>query len=295
MLPSFIIAGAPRSGTTSLYHYCRQHPEIFMSPVKETNFFSTNTYDFTLDAYERLFEGGAGKKAVGEASPSYLRHRQAPRAIKDLLPGCRIIITLRDPVDRLVSDFMYSRSWGHNHDLELERIAGAVRGTPSGVDLTAPFAPATMVAKGMYYDQVRRYLDVFDGEKVFLCLYDDLKAGAEALMQALYTFLGVEASWRVAVGQKHNAKSEPVLPALSRLVAQPMPIARAILGPLVPRRIRGKVRRFVLSVNRRGSPRRSGAQSLLTEEERARLVNLYREDVLRLQDLIGRDLSAWLR
>src|SRR5512142_2021892 len=100
-LPNFLIIGASRSGTTSLFEYLRQHPEIYMSPVKEPMYYweeGRGQYDYgvsTREAYERLFDGVTNERAIGEASPQYLRSPTAPARIAADLPDVRLIATLR--------------------------------------------------------------------------------------------------------------------------------------------------------------------------------------------------------
>ena len=103
--PNLFVVGAPRAGTTSLYHYLRQHPEIYMSPLKEPHFFShSNPQSDTVvkhqDAYLRLFDAARGEKLRGEASPAYLADPDAPARIKDASPEAKIVAVLREPVSR---------------------------------------------------------------------------------------------------------------------------------------------------------------------------------------------------
>ncbi len=126
-LPDFIVVGAAKAGTTALYWYLADHPQVFMSRVKETNYFAyglgegghllygdPELHHFpirTIDAYERSFEGAGDARAVGEASPIYLECPQSAGRIRDTIPDARIICGLRDPVDRAYSDYlMYLRS-----------------------------------------------------------------------------------------------------------------------------------------------------------------------------------------
>ena len=122
-LPNFLVIGTGRAGTTSLYHYLAQHPQIFMSPVKEPKFFALegHSLDFrgpgderiraetttTLSAYRQLFDGVRDEIAVGEASTLYLSHETAPDAIARYVPDVRLIALLRDPAARAHSAFQH--------------------------------------------------------------------------------------------------------------------------------------------------------------------------------------------
>jgi hypothetical protein len=122
-MPNFLVIGAGRSGSTSLYHYLAQHPQIFMSPVKEPKFFALEGHalDFrgpgderirvdtttTLTAYRSLFDGVRGELAVGEASTLYLSHEAAADAIARHVPEMKLIAILRDPAERAHSAFQH--------------------------------------------------------------------------------------------------------------------------------------------------------------------------------------------
>src|SRR5881628_1693582 len=114
MLPNFLIIGAAKSGTTSLYQYLRQHPEVYMSAVKETNWFAyegqrDSWYSVrTAEEYERLFDGVTVQRAIGEASPQYMKSAVAAKRIAARLPGVRLVAILRDPIDRAYSGYLNS-------------------------------------------------------------------------------------------------------------------------------------------------------------------------------------------
>src|SRR5215469_4673603 len=114
--PSFFIIGAANSGTTSLYGWLKQHPEIFMPALKEPHYFSQirpsyeqrylRTYVTDSRAYLKLFCRGACSRAIGEASPSYLFDREAPLRIRSVVPHAKIIVLLRDPLERAQSHYL---------------------------------------------------------------------------------------------------------------------------------------------------------------------------------------------
>ncbi|MEX2400247.1 MAG: sulfotransferase domain-containing protein [Rhodothermales bacterium] len=292
MLPDFVIVGAARSGTTSLYRYCAEHPEIFMSGVKETNFFSSNPFEFTRATYERLFETANGACAVGEASPSYLYDAVAPAAIKQAIPECRIVIILRDPGERLISDFYYSQGWGSNLDVDFTTfLTACIEREGAG---RQGFVPALMAEKGMYAEQVQRYLDVFSERRMFIRLFDDLQENPRKVVAELYEFLGVDSSFEPELEQVHNANSEPVFPLLSRLIKRAGRLETLLVDPLVPSTMKGRVTNLMLDLNRRRRGKESVRRSI-TPEDRARLAQLYHVQTHALERLIDRDLSHWLR
>ena len=124
IMPDFLIVGAAKSGTTALYHYLGQHPEVFLSPIKETNFFAQKgkNLDFngpkdnlithkktiteTVDYYNQ-FTNVTNEKAIGEICPSYLYYKDAPKNIKEHIPEVKIIAILREPVSRAFSAWVH--------------------------------------------------------------------------------------------------------------------------------------------------------------------------------------------
>src|SRR5262249_39324802 len=113
VLPNFFVIGAPKAGTTSLYEYVAQHPDVYMSPVKEPAYFKPRhppggedaEPEDRLAAYVALFDGVAGEHVVGEATPSYLQSASAAARIRDAVPDARLVAVLRNPVDRAYSGY----------------------------------------------------------------------------------------------------------------------------------------------------------------------------------------------
>src|SRR5687767_14301335 len=117
-LPNFFIIGAPKCGTTSLYEYVRQHPDVYMSPLKEPVYWAFDPDGprdpdrlrkfrvTTREEYERLFEGATGQRILGEASPVYLASERAARAIRENIPHAKMVVLFRDPAEATFSAFL---------------------------------------------------------------------------------------------------------------------------------------------------------------------------------------------
>src|SRR5579862_1598768 len=196
--PNFFIVGAPKSGTTSLYHSLDQHPAVFMSPIKEPCFFAPEVVDLTARArqlfdadraalaafldgpqtakrasgivleweqYLKLFRRVRGETAIGEASVSYLGSIGAPRALAARLPDARIIMVLRDPADRLFSHYAAARAAGAT-TMDFVPWVDAQRRS----EFASP--PAGPLWAGRYSLHLRRYLECFPPERVHVMLYD---------------------------------------------------------------------------------------------------------------------------
>ncbi|MHC5035157.1 MAG: sulfotransferase domain-containing protein, partial [Planctomycetota bacterium] len=142
-------------------------------------------------------------------------------------------------------------------------------------------------ARGFYCDQIQRYLSLFDRSQIRIYLFDDLKQDPQALIRDIFGFLGVDDTFVPDTSGKYNATGIPKSRTLFRLIMRPNPIKSAI-KPLLPERLRKRVKTFVTA--NPWSLRRPP----LPAEVRRELVQGYRADILRLQNLLGRDLSAWL-
>jgi hypothetical protein len=291
MLPNFIVVGAAKSGTTSLYWYLNEHPAVFMSPIKETNFFAYGLDDrgqllygdpevhhfpvTSLPEYEALFASAGAARAIGEASPIYLECPQAAGRIRELIPTARIICSLRHPVDRAYSDYqMYLRHRGRRLD-------------PVG-DLTrdAPWArpDSRWLRIGRYYEQLSRYYDAFPADQIRVWLFDDLRQHAIGVAQDVYQFVGVDPGFVPDVSTLHAIGGMPA----SRLVENALTnrTVAAVAKRWLPVRVAHWVRRM-RARNMQKAP-------ALPPELRKELTLPLRDEIQKTSALIGRSLDHWL-
>ena len=297
--PNFIIIGAARSGTTSLHHYLAQHPDVFMSPVKETRFFAwqaewagraevderalQHRYPVRdLAAYEALFAGAAGRRALGEATPHYLYLPGVPEAMASMVPRARLIAILRDPAERAFSgwtqqvlDGREQRSFEHVVEDELSRIDQPITSDRSAY-----------LQSGLYYSHLMRFLVRFPRDRLLVLLYDDFARSAQATLRTVVQFLGVDGGALIDTSVRYNPTGVPRSAAIDRLTAK-TPLTLALKSHL-PSAIRDPLYRFAMQLRGRNRQRRSMAPAL-----RRRLLDAFREDTLALADFLDRDLSAW--
>jgi len=277
-LPNFLVIGAAKAGTTSLYHYLRQSPGVYMSPIKETNYFwheGQVTGRFAIQTraeYEQLFASAVTEKAIGEASPQYLNSPTAPERIHRDLPGVRLIVSLRNPADRAYSGYL-----------------GWLRNGRGVLPLREALRPGTeFFEHSLYHPRLGRYFDRFPRHRIKVVLYDDFAARPAAIVRELLEFLDVEAGGAVDTRVVHNSTLVPRSAGLNRLVLGLL-AARHLFLPALPAFARGwrmadRLHRLTLV-----RPLR------LPEDLRAELLARFRDDIVRTGDLVGRDLSGWLR
>ena len=288
-LPNFIVIGAAKAGTTALYWYLAEHPAIYMSPVKETNFFAYGVDDEgrvlwgdpdvhrfpvkTLAEYEALFAGAGDATAVGEASTMYLECPQAAGRIRALIPEARIVCVLRDPVDRAYSDYqMYLRNRGRRLEAhDLTRNAGWVRPDSHWMQI------------GRYHEQLARYYDLFPRERIHVFLFDDLQRDTLGVVQALYRFLGVDPAFVPDVDTPHNVGGMPKSVVLERVLTSRR--LRAAVQPWMPTGAANWFRRL-----RTGTMQKAPALPAALKSE---LRRQFRDDIARTAALIGRNLDHW--
>ena len=274
-LPNFLIIGAPKAGTTSLYEYFRPHPEIFMPRLKEARFFGYDGSEgrlkfpiHTREEYEALFDGVTDERAVGEATPHYLLYPDAARRIHALIPRVRLIASLRNPVDRSYSVYqMNRRNKGVNDGIG---FAAAMRTDPH--------------LRETYCENLGRFFDLFPRTQVRIILLEDIEAAPRDTLRSLFGFLGVDPAFAPDLSKIANPGGEPRNKALHGLLANKTLIAatrrmapEALVAPLKALRSRNLQKRP------------------LPEADRAAATDFFREDILRTQEIIGRDLSHWLQ
>jgi Sulfotransferase domain len=181
-LPTFLVIGAMKAGTTSLHEYLRCHPEIFMPAVKELHFFTTeNNWSRGWEWYERQFAGAHEAKAVGESSPSYSSvpfRVGAPERVASRVPQAKLIYLLRHPVDRLRSQYTH------------RVLNGRERRPPEEAVLEARY-----LGKSWYDLQIASWLDWFPEEQLLLLRSEDLRDRRAETMARILGFLGVTTEW----------------------------------------------------------------------------------------------------
>ncbi|NJK48126.1 sulfotransferase [Candidatus Gracilibacteria bacterium] len=291
-LPNFLIVGVQKAGTTSIYNYLNEHPQVYMSPIKETNFLAKDweTIDPELDKKQKtrtfeqyclLFQNVKDEIAIGEASPNYLFHYQtSANRIQRYVPNAKLIAILRDPAERAYSDYL----------MHVRDCVG-YRSLSEQIKYSAH--KSFMLRKGFYYEPLKHYINTFGKQQIKIYLYKDLCQSPFDFMKSIYQFIGVKDSFQANVSKKVQVAQIPKNKIVNELLSKPNFIRSSIAKIakyILPSKSRKNLRQSLIKFNSQDKK-----QAPLSAEDRQKLIEFYREDILRLQDLIQRDLSFWLQ
>jgi hypothetical protein len=280
--PNLFIVGAAKAGTTSLSRYLDEHPDVYMSAMKEPHFFSHIEPDPKLapffphvkdaTAYLALFSNSGRARVRGEASTSYLTHEGVATSIKEISPEAKIVIMLRDPISRAFSHYWNDVREGIESRSFTQAVEEELSGPPGRWGVSSLYVDC-----GFYAERVGRYLDTF-GDSVLVLVFEEFVADPAAHLERTLRFLDLDpVSPSVRDFEPHNVFALP-RSALSRKILG-SGTARNAARRLLPRRARAYGRRLLVAPS---------ARPELEPEVRKRLRDVYRDDVERVTSLLGR-------
>jgi hypothetical protein len=314
-LPNFFIVGAPKAGTTSLYAYLDQHAQVYMSPLKEPHYFADEFHpeseSFSQEAraraargipalqsylsgdmrekrfggfvstwedYLKLFRNVSDEVAIGEATPCYLWSKTAAGNIAARIPHAKIIMVLRNPIDRAFSQYLQMVTAGVIRRPFHEQIYASMGSQHK------QFSPEwPLLEFGQYYEQVKRYLNAFPRSQIHISFYEDLERAPGPLMSDLFAFLGVDKAVASDIANRHH---EPRIP---KLAGPAYWLKRWRVWPylrhLAPRPLGPRLRSLAL---------RSRTSLTVQPADRALLADYYRDEIGKLELLLDHDLTSWL-
>jgi hypothetical protein len=295
-LPNFIIVGAAKSGTTSLHYYLKQHPDIYLPAKKELHYFAwehmlrfscgPGDRDIlahvcqTREEYESAYSDIHGESAVGEVSPSYLYFAEVSNQIKEELSDTKIIIVLRNPIEKAFSQYMHlvrdNREVLQFYDAlmaEKERIS-------QGWAAIWRYAESSL-----YCYRLQKYLDVFGDRHVRIFLYDDLARSPERLMRELLEFIEVDPQHPIDLSKAQNRSGKPRSRFMANLLARPNPL-RSLAKRVLSDEITYSLKLRLQDLN-------TGKKGTIDSRSRAYLTDFCGADVQAVQQIVGRPLN-WL-
>jgi hypothetical protein len=311
-LPNFLVVGANKGGTTSLYHYLKQHPDVYLSPLKEPHYFSKDidpskfskafshnklkdiaafvngpmTHDFHAgfvrewEQYQKLFKNAGQAKAIGELSTSYLYSSVAAKNIRETLGDIKIIICLRNPISRAYSHYRMNLWTGNS---KAKTFMQALLDDKNHVPKV--WGNAHLYTEiGMYYEQVKRYYDVFSPEHIKVIYANDLRNKTDEVIRDLYAFIGVDANFIPDTSGRYNEVFTPKFRGFTWF------LNKSGIRPFVKRISGHRVKKAVV----RAMFRNKDDKGQMTEEEKAYLLDIYQADIQKLSELLQHDLSFWL-
>jgi hypothetical protein len=289
-LPTFVIGGAPKAGTTAIWHWLSAHPQVWMSPIKEPHFLTrdanhpvpgvdiigaprANTHSRGIEWYESLFAGGEGCLARGEASTHYLGAVDGPELMEQFVPGLKVLFVLRQPVDRAYSHYWHNRKRGH----DLPPFAAVLEDDPR---------LRYVMYMSRYAQHLQRYLDALGPERVHVLLYDDVRADPRAAYAEICRYIGVDDRFEPELRREHNPHAEPASGTLQRLIAR----STYRRWGFLPAAIRRPARRLRSALEARNL--RPAAYAPLDADLRQRLTKEFEPDISFVESLT-RPLPGW--
>ncbi|MGH8900722.1 MAG: sulfotransferase family protein [Egibacteraceae bacterium] len=301
LLPTFLVIGAAKSGTTALHHYLGQHPDMYLPPAQEPSFFafegarpdfrgprgtaaSVNAGAVTsLNEYMNLFGDGAGRAARGEVSPVYLYWHGTAERIRRYIPDVKLCAILRNPIERAYSAYMHAMREGKE---PLRTFQAGLRAEPERIQQNWGFL-WRYTDMGRYSEQLRRYYDVFPQSQIKVVLYDDLRRDAAALCSELQAFIGVDPGFAPDVGLWHNVSGLPRSRMVQHVLARQGPLRRVAdrAAPLVGKHRLRQWQGAFRNANLRRIP--------LPDHLRNQLAARFDREIDELERLLERDLNHW--
>ena len=279
--PNLFLVGAPKAGTSSLYAYLTNTEGIYMSPLKEPNFFSITIILENSTAkpirdkkkYLSLFKKGEDQKFLGEASPEYLSDVEAPKLIHEVSPNAKIIISLRDPVERAFSSYFMFKRLGLMKSTFLNVLNKYLEKKKKGLK-----SPLGLLEMGLYYEPVNRYLNIFGPKQIKIIIFEEFIKEPKKTMEEVLEFLDIKSSidnFKEVVYNKYGVPRGPFL----RLLLKDKTTFR-IIERFIPTSARKFLKENLLMKNE--------PKPKINLEARKILVDFYKEDVEKLEKLLGK-------
>jgi len=280
--PNLFIVGAPKAGTTSLYEYLKNIPEIYMSPIKEPHYFSSQLSSKNLPfanpirdkkKYLNLFKKAKNEKFLAESSPSYLLSPESPALIHQVSPNARIIISLRNPVERIFSQYMMlfgngrlKLSFNEQLHLELEKKLDEDQ--------------LQLGLHKLYSVSVKRYFDIFGSKQVKVIIFEEFVQNPKETVEEILKFLDLSQNLDDFKIEARNPFSVARGPVAKHVVSSKTTrkLAKTILSTSTIDVLKHK---FLF---------KRGSKPKMKKVDLELLVNFYHDEVKKLENILGRKL-----
>ncbi|MBV6645100.1 MAG: sulfotransferase [Cyclobacteriaceae bacterium] len=301
--PNFFVIGAGKSGTTTLYHSLSQHPQVYLTPTKETNYFALKGRKLPKgpDPDQKFhFPGSITDKAhylaqfqgcqqqhlaIGEVCPMYLYSDVAAKNIKEFNPQAKIIAILRQPSQRLYSRYMHLVRERREPKDSLLQIFD---------EKSIWWERKDLIPEGFYHMHLSSYFKLFDNDQILVLLYDDLVYDKEGTLQSIFRHLEIDEEFRPTLDIVFNKSGKINSRFVDWWIGQNS-VPKQIIQSLAPALFNHLKRTQTMKKwvthfrnrNLKSNPAPSGLLRKLTD-------SVYKQDILRLEGLLQKDLSPWL-
>jgi len=280
--PNFFIVGAAKAGTSSLYAYLKNTEGVYMSPLKETNYFSPTSADLinmprvkNKDDYLKLFRGVTDEKAIGEVSPIYLRDAGSPELIKKTIPNAKIIICLRNPVQRAFSHYLMHLRGGY----ATRTFSKALQNFINSKEKDDRFQQS-IINPGFYFETTKRYVQLFGQSQVKIIIFEEFVKNQKEFFREILRFLDVDSEIPKNIGKVYNPYLE-TKNELARSIIRNK-IIRKIAKNTLPRKTSYSIMDKFLN--------KEGKKPELKSEEKTKLWKIYQSDIIKLEEFLNRSL-----
>ena len=300
--PDFFLVGAPKCATSSLHALLIRHPDIFMCSPKEPHFFSTDLPGLSevadREAYDALFAEAPEGACLGEASAFYLMSREAPARIHAANPEARIILSLRNPADAARSLYHQLRDGFREDQLSFEAAWALQSDRENGQNLP-PYCPEPRQLQYRevysYADQVRRYLDLFGPAQVLILRFEEISGAPAAVIERILDFLDLPSFPDPVELPRTNTRRIARFPWLTQFITAPPLVLRPLVSPAKRALNAMGVKPSVVMMTHLSRPADPASTHVPPPDPafREALLAAFTDDIVRLEPLIGADLSSW--
>ncbi|NUO09142.1 MAG: sulfotransferase [Candidatus Brocadia sp.] len=295
-LPNFIVVGAPKSGTTSLFYYLKQHPDIYLPVRKELHYFS---YEYlkentkgpgdkdvlsSLCANRREYESHyievKNERMIGDISPSYLYYCNVSGRILSELGKIKIVMVLRNPVEKAYTQYMHLIRDNRETLLFYDALMEEQKRMLAGWSDIWRYAESSL-----YAERVNKYISIFGPDNVKFILFDDFVIAPDEVMRSLFKFLNVDADVHCDTSKTYNRTGTPKFKMVSDFFAKPNPV-KTIVKKIIPEKLRIPTRLALLDWN-------TGKKNSMDRKSREYLIKYFSDDIVDLSKILGNKLW-WL-
>ncbi|NBD17965.1 MAG: sulfotransferase [Cyanobacteria bacterium] len=300
--PNLFIVGAPKCGTTAMYSYLQQHPEIFMPETKEPHFFGSdfnisNRMVKTEQEYLSLFTEAQNEKIIGDGSIWLLYSDNAPLEIKEFSPDAKILVMLRNPVDMIQSLHSNLLYVGYEKNQDLETAIEEMEKRKQGVQIPG----ASNVIQGLSYREVikyakhlKKYLDVFSPNNIKIIVFDDFRNRTELVYYEMLEFLEINKNFQPnleVINPNKEFRNKFLQNKLNQLAVSPI---TKNIGKFLPNPVKKSLYKNYLQI-REMNTIHGKSRSSMEPSLRKRLQAEFAPEVEKISSLLNRDLTHWIQ